>query len=70
MNLKNISDTDLLRDTKRYASEEKESGIKVLHHIKEVDARKLFASKYSTLYNYCIGEWDIRKARRLAGSRR
>jgi hypothetical protein len=56
MDLKNISDADLLRDTKHYAREEKENGIKVLHHIKEVDARKLFLPKYSSLYKYCIEE--------------
>jgi hypothetical protein len=56
MNLKSVSDSDLLRDTKHYANEEKENGIKVLHHLKEVDARKIFAPKYSTLYNYCLGE--------------
>jgi hypothetical protein len=58
MNLKLVSDSDLLRDTKRYAREEKESGIKVLHHIKEVDARKLFAGKYSNLREYCIEELE------------
>jgi hypothetical protein len=56
MNLKSVSDLDLLRDTKHYAEEEKENGIKVLHHLKEIDARKLFAPKYSTLFNYCLGE--------------
>jgi hypothetical protein len=56
MNLKSVSDLDLLRDTKHYAGQEKENGIKVLHHLKEIDARKLFAPKYSTLFNYCLGE--------------
>jgi hypothetical protein len=56
MNLKSVSDLDLLRDTKHYANQEKENGIKVLHHLREIDARKLFAPNYSTLFNYCLGE--------------
>jgi hypothetical protein len=57
MNLKSISDSDLLRDTKRHATQEKEAGIQVLHHLREVDARKLFTTvKCSSLYSYCIKE--------------
>jgi 5-methylcytosine-specific restriction endonuclease McrA len=57
MNLKSISDSDLLRETKRHAAQEKESGIQVLHHLREVDARKLFTTvKCSSLYAYCIKE--------------
>jgi hypothetical protein len=55
--LKSISDSDLLSTTKRLASEERRIGIEVLHHLKEIDARKLFASLgFSSLFAYCITE--------------
>jgi hypothetical protein len=55
--LKSISDSDLLSTTKRLASEERRIGIEVLHHLREIDARKLFASLgLSSLFAYCIAE--------------
>jgi hypothetical protein len=57
MNLKSVSDSELLLATKRLASEEKRIGIEVLHHLREIDARKLFASlRFSSLYEYCTEE--------------
>jgi hypothetical protein len=57
MNLKSISDSELLVATKQLASEEKRIGIQVLHHLREIDARKLFASLgFSSLFSYCTGE--------------
>jgi hypothetical protein len=56
-NLKSISDSELLLSTKRLACEEKRIGIEVLHHLKEVDVRKLFASiGFSSLFAYCTEE--------------
>jgi hypothetical protein len=56
-NLKLISDSELLSLTKRLASEERRIGIEVLHHLREIDARKLFASLgFSSLFVYCTTE--------------
>jgi hypothetical protein len=56
-NLKSISDSELLLTTKRLATEEMRIGIEVLHHLKEVDDRRLFASiGFSSLFSYCTGE--------------
>ena len=57
MNLKSVSDSELLQSTKRLASEEKRIGIEVLHHLREIDSRKLFASlSFSSLFEYCTQE--------------
>jgi hypothetical protein len=60
MHLKSLSDTELLRDTKRYALEEKNFGILVLHRIREIDARKLFAELgHASLHMYCMKELGL-----------
>jgi HNH endonuclease len=57
MNLKSVSDSELLATTKRLATEERRIGIEVLHHLREIDARKLFASLgFSSLFSYCTTE--------------
>jgi 5-methylcytosine-specific restriction endonuclease McrA len=56
-NLKGISDSELLASIKRLAVEERRIGIEVLHHLREIDARKLFASLgFSSLFVYCTNE--------------
>jgi hypothetical protein len=57
MNLKNISDEVLLSQAKVYASREREMTVQVLHHLKEVERRRLFASLgYSSLFDYATRE--------------
>ena len=57
MNLKTFSDSELLQATKRLAFEEKRIGIEVLHHLREIDSRRLFASLgFSSLFEYCTQE--------------
>lgn len=57
MNLKHLTDSTLLKDTKYLASKERELTVQILHHIKEIDRRKLYSDlKYSSLYEYCIKE--------------
>jgi hypothetical protein len=57
MNLKSISDSELLVKTKALAHEERRIGLEVLHHLREIDTRKLFASlSYSSLFDYCTME--------------
>jgi hypothetical protein len=55
MNLKSLSDEKLLSDTKHYVAQERKYGLLVIHHIREVDARKLFG-KHSNLFAYCRDE--------------
>src|ERR1700733_9315436 len=72
-NLKSISDSELLATTKRLATEERRIGIEVLHHLREIDARKLFASLgFSSLFVYCTAELGYSEGgayRRIAAMR-
>ena len=72
-NLKLTSDSELLALTKRLASEERRIGIEVLHHLREIDARKLFASLgFSSLFAYCTTELGYSEGgayRRIAAMR-
>ena len=55
MNLKNMSDTTLLRITKNLVQEEREILSQVLWHLREVDKRKLYSDqKCSSLFDYCV----------------
>jgi hypothetical protein len=57
MNLKSVSEPKLREDIKTLVTEERRIGIAVLHHLKEIDDRKLFAKwSYSSLYDYCQTE--------------
>ncbi len=57
MYLKNLSNETLLSRTKHYVQREKEMTLQVLHHIKEVERRRLFASlSYSSLFEYVTRE--------------
>ncbi|MEI8346891.1 MAG: HNH endonuclease signature motif containing protein [Pseudomonadota bacterium] len=55
MEIKNLSDKELLNKTSILVKEEKELTWKVLQHLQEVDRRKLFCDLgYSSLFNYCV----------------
>jgi hypothetical protein len=57
MNLKSVSNSVLLSDTKRFALEERRNGMEVLYRLREIDVRKLFASLgYSSLFEYTVKE--------------
>jgi hypothetical protein len=57
MNLKTLSDEVLLSQTKAYVTREREMTLQVLHHLKEVERRRLFASLgYSSLFDYTTRE--------------
>ncbi len=57
MNLKNLSNEALLAETKLYVQKEREMTLLVLHHLKEVERRRLFASLgYSSLFDYVTRE--------------
>lgn len=57
MNLKNLSNEALLSQTKLCARNECEMTLQVLHHIKEIERRRLFAAlSYSSLFDYTTRE--------------
>jgi 5-methylcytosine-specific restriction endonuclease McrA len=57
MNLKHLSDEALLSQTKGSVSREREMTLLVLHHLKEVERRRLFATLgYSSLFDYATRE--------------
>ncbi len=73
MNLQHLTDKTLLQDTKKLATSEREITVKVLHHLREIDRRKLFSDLgYTSLYDYCVRELRYTEAaahRRIAASR-
>lgn len=57
MDLRHLTDKTLLADTKFLASREREISTKVLHHLQEIDQRKLYSDLgYSSLFDYCTKE--------------
>lgn len=57
MILKNLSNEALLSQTKLCVQKEREMTLQVLHHLKEVERRRLFASLgYSSLFDYVTRE--------------
>lgn len=57
MNLKHLTDKCLLAETKKLASSERELTVKLLHHLKEIDIRKLYSELgFSSLFDYCVRE--------------
>ena len=57
MDLRHLTDKTLLADTKFLAGREREITTKILHHLKEIDKRKLYSDLgYSSLFSYCMKE--------------
>ena len=57
MNLKNLSDEALLSKTKELVSEERKITTQVLHHLREVERRKLFLARgFPSLFEYAVRE--------------
>lgn len=73
MNLKHLTDKALLTDTKLLAKEYRTVTTKLLHHIKEIEGRRLFADLgYSSLFNYVVQELGFSEpsaARRIKAAR-
>lgn len=73
MDLKNLSDESLLLGAKRLAREEREILTAILHHLREIDRRRLFSDlKYKSLHDYAVGELkysDAQAGRRIAAMR-
>lgn len=57
MNLKHLTNNILRAESKRAALKEKEATAILLHHIKEVDRRRLYSDwKYPSLFDWCVKE--------------
>ncbi len=57
MNLNTLSDRDLLTQTQQLVQKERELLGQILHHLKEVERRKLYSDLgYGSLFDYCLGE--------------
>jgi hypothetical protein len=58
MNIKSLSDKDLLLKTKALVSREREILTNILHHLREVEKRRLFCDLgFKSLYEYAIRAW-------------
>jgi hypothetical protein len=72
-NLKNISDQNLLNKTRGLVREESRIITEILHHLREIEARKLFASLgYCSLFEYAVkdlGYCEASAQRRIASMR-
>lgn len=63
MNLKHLCDKTLLNDTKFLVFQERTCVTKILHHLKEIEARRLFADlKYGSLFEYAVKELGYSEA--------
>ncbi|WP_408095919.1 HNH endonuclease [Peredibacter sp. HCB2-198] len=57
MKLNHVANKILLSDIKKLVADERSALTKLLHHLKEIDKRKLYCDlKYSSLFAYCVHE--------------
>lgn len=57
MKLHHLTNKILLIDTKNLVASERSATTELLHHLKEIDKRKLYSDlKYSSLFDYCVRE--------------
>ena len=57
MDLKNLDDKTLLLEIEKLCKEERQILTVILHHLREIERRKLYASlKYSSLFEYAVKE--------------
>jgi ribosomal protein L44E len=60
MNLTHLTDATLRKDSQNAVHKEKAATAILLHHIKEVDRRKLYCDwKYSSLFDWCVKELGL-----------
>lgn len=73
MNLKHLTDQTLLLDIKILAGQERAISLKVLHHLKEIEKRRLYADLgHGSLYEYVVKELGYSNAsasRRIQAAR-
>ncbi len=67
-----LSDSELLLETRRLCDVERENTVRLLHLLREVEARALFARSHSSLFDYCVnalGLSEDQAQRRIAAMR-
>lgn len=73
MNLKHLTDKALIADTKNLVQNELQYTTKILHHLKEIERRKLFSDLgHSSMIDYAVKELGYSHAaagRRIQGAR-
>jgi hypothetical protein len=73
MDLRHLTDTCLHNDTLILVQKERELTAKILHHLSEIDRRKLYCDfKCSSLFSYCVdklGYSESSAQRRIAAAR-
>lgn len=73
MNLRHLTDKTLLADTKRLVEKERSLSIQILHHLKEIERRRLFSDLgYGSLFEYTVKELGYSEAsasRRIQSAR-
>ena len=73
MKLSHLTNKILLHDTKKLVASERAITSQILHHLKEIDRRKLYSDlKYSSLFDYCLRELGYSEAsaqRRIVAAR-
>ena len=73
MKLSHLTDETLLNETQSLVKQEREITLKVLHHLREIEKRRLFSKLgYSSLYTYCTQELKYSEAsaqRRISSMR-
>lgn len=56
MNLKSLSDPELLKETKSLVSDERNLTARILEYLKEIDIRKIYLPMgFSSLHAFCVG---------------
>lgn len=72
-NLQDLTDAEIISRTERLAADERRITIEILHHLAEIQRRRLFASRgWSSLFEYCTGELGYSSSaaqRRIASMR-
>lgn len=73
MNIKALSDSELLYQTKLKVQDERRLTLEILDHLREIESRKLYAKRgFSSLFVYCIKELGYSESeayRRIAAMR-
>jgi hypothetical protein len=73
MNLNHLTDSALLSETEKLVSQERELLVRVLHHLEEIERRRLFASLgFSSLFTYAVkrlGYSEDQAQRRISAMR-
>ncbi len=60
INIRKLSSTELLLHTKRLALDERRIGIEVLHHLREIERRRIYADiGYASLFDYVVKELEF-----------